>query len=79
MTLSSQRWSGFQLLVLLSQASVFASLSERQLCQHRGDPENPQIFKDGDIVLGGIFSFHSSWKNRQENYTHKPQPLECTR
>ncbi|XP_024911072.1 extracellular calcium-sensing receptor-like [Cynoglossus semilaevis] len=78
MTLSRQRWSGFQLLVLLSQASVFASLSERQLCQHRGDPENPQIFKDGDIVLGGIFSFHSSWKNRQENYTHKPQPLECT-
>ncbi|XP_034723353.1 extracellular calcium-sensing receptor-like [Etheostoma cragini] len=29
-------------------------------------------------MLGGIFSFHTSWKDRQENYTQKPLPLECT-
>ncbi|XP_060929091.1 extracellular calcium-sensing receptor-like [Limanda limanda] len=29
-------------------------------------------------MLGGIFSFHSSWKDREETYTHKPLPLECT-
>ncbi|XP_078102129.1 extracellular calcium-sensing receptor-like [Sander vitreus] len=29
-------------------------------------------------MLGGIFSFHSSWINRQDTYRHKPQPLECT-
>uniref|UniRef100_A0AAQ6A304 G-protein coupled receptors family 3 profile domain-containing protein n=1 Tax=Amphiprion ocellaris TaxID=80972 RepID=A0AAQ6A304_AMPOC len=44
----------------------------------RGDPESPQLFKHGDIILGGTFSFHSRWKDRQETYMHKPLPLECT-
>ncbi|XP_054461304.1 extracellular calcium-sensing receptor-like [Anoplopoma fimbria] len=29
-------------------------------------------------MLGGIFSFHSSWKDRQDTYTQKPLPLQCT-
>ncbi|XP_059187289.1 extracellular calcium-sensing receptor-like [Centropristis striata] len=28
-------------------------------------------------MLGGIFSFHSSWDNRKDTYTHKPLPLHC--
>uniref|UniRef100_A0A3Q3JUD2 G-protein coupled receptors family 3 profile domain-containing protein n=1 Tax=Monopterus albus TaxID=43700 RepID=A0A3Q3JUD2_MONAL len=43
-----------------------------------GDPENPQLSKDGDIILGAIFSFHFSWKVGQDTYMHKPLPLECT-
>uniref|UniRef100_A0A3Q1K224 G-protein coupled receptors family 3 profile domain-containing protein n=1 Tax=Anabas testudineus TaxID=64144 RepID=A0A3Q1K224_ANATE len=48
------------------------------MCQRRGDPENPQLSKDGDILLGGIFAFHGSWKNRKDTYQNKPLPLECT-
>ncbi|XP_017163664.1 extracellular calcium-sensing receptor-like [Poecilia reticulata] len=29
-------------------------------------------------MLGGIFSFHSSWKNSQDNYEKSPQRLQCT-
>ncbi|XP_045929564.1 extracellular calcium-sensing receptor-like [Micropterus dolomieu] len=28
-------------------------------------------------MLGGIFSFHSSWKDRQDTFMHKPLPLQC--
>ncbi|XP_037533465.1 extracellular calcium-sensing receptor-like isoform X2 [Nematolebias whitei] len=30
-------------------------------------------------MLGGIFYFHSSWKNRENTYTQKPLPLDCIR
>ncbi|XP_019943679.2 extracellular calcium-sensing receptor-like [Paralichthys olivaceus] len=75
---SIQRWSekGLALLELLLVVSF--SQAEEPLCRQRGDPENPPLFQDGDIMLGGIFSFHSSWKDRQETYRHKPLPLECT-
>ncbi|CAL8347161.1 unnamed protein product [Arctogadus glacialis] len=43
-----------------------------------GEPEEPQLFKTGDIILGGIFSFHGSWKNIESTYVHSPLPLQCT-
>uniref|UniRef100_A0A3B4VPN5 Olfactory receptor C family, j1 n=1 Tax=Seriola dumerili TaxID=41447 RepID=A0A3B4VPN5_SERDU len=52
--------------------------AEELVCRQRGDPENPQLSNDGDIMLGGIFSFHSSWKDRQDTYMHEPLPLECS-
>uniref|UniRef100_A0A8C9ZCW2 Extracellular calcium-sensing receptor-like n=1 Tax=Sander lucioperca TaxID=283035 RepID=A0A8C9ZCW2_SANLU len=75
---STQRWpeQGWALLQLLLVASF--SQAEEPVCRQRGDPENPQLFKNGDIMLGGIFSFHTSWKDRQDTYRHKPLPLECT-
>ncbi|CAB1438607.1 unnamed protein product [Pleuronectes platessa] len=54
-------------------------VAEEPQCRRRGDPANPPLSQYGDIMLGGIFSFHSSWKDREETYTHKPLPLECTR
>ncbi|KAK2847344.1 hypothetical protein Q5P01_010343 [Channa striata] len=74
----TQKWpeQGWALLQLLLVTSF--SQGEEPLCSRRGDPENPQLSKDGDIILGGIFSFHSTWKDKEETYTHKPLPLECT-
>ncbi|KAG7497018.1 extracellular calcium-sensing receptor-like [Solea senegalensis] len=78
-TMVSLQWcpdKGWTLLQLLLVASF--SQAKELMCRQRGDPENPQVFKNGDIMLGGIFSFHSSWKTRWENYIDKPSPLECT-
>uniref|UniRef100_A0A8C4DRU4 G-protein coupled receptors family 3 profile domain-containing protein n=1 Tax=Dicentrarchus labrax TaxID=13489 RepID=A0A8C4DRU4_DICLA len=57
---------GWVLLQLLLVASF--SQAEESVCWRRGDPENPQLSKDGDIMLGGIFSFHLEWKNTQDTY-----------
>ncbi|KAM9358860.1 extracellular calcium-sensing receptor-like [Symphorus nematophorus] len=67
---------GWALLQLFLVASF--SQAEELTCRRRGDPENPQLSKDGDIILGGLFSFHSTWKDKQETYMHKPLPLQCT-
>ncbi|XP_055370140.1 extracellular calcium-sensing receptor-like [Betta splendens] len=64
--------------VLLTLLVFCFCQEEGPLCRQRGDPEEAQLSKDGDIILGGIFSFHKSWKERLETYTHKPLTLECT-
>ena len=78
---STQRWAKrtWALLMLLLVASVYVSLTEEPMCRRRGDPENPLLSKDGDIMLGGIFSIHEKWNDRQDTYMHKPLPLHCTR
>uniref|UniRef100_A0A3B4AID4 G-protein coupled receptors family 3 profile domain-containing protein n=1 Tax=Periophthalmus magnuspinnatus TaxID=409849 RepID=A0A3B4AID4_9GOBI len=35
------------------------------------------FLKDGEFLLGGIFSFHETWIVREYNYTEKPKPREC--
>ncbi|XP_073350602.1 extracellular calcium-sensing receptor-like [Pagrus major] len=73
---SRQRGPGKGWVLLLLVASF--SQAEEPVCRLIGDPENPQLSKDGDILLGGIFSFHNKWKNRQHTYMQKPLPLQCT-
>uniref|UniRef100_A0A672GUM7 Extracellular calcium-sensing receptor-like n=1 Tax=Salarias fasciatus TaxID=181472 RepID=A0A672GUM7_SALFA len=64
----TQRWpqQGWALLQLYLVVSF--SGSEEPVCRYRGDPDSPLLSQDGDIMLGGIFSFHSSWKDRQNTY-----------
>ncbi|XP_037836528.1 extracellular calcium-sensing receptor-like [Kryptolebias marmoratus] len=54
------------------------SHAEDPKCRQSGDAENPQLVKEGDIMLGGLFSFHTNWKERPDSYMQKPQPLQCT-
>uniref|UniRef100_A0A667YN48 Extracellular calcium-sensing receptor-like n=1 Tax=Myripristis murdjan TaxID=586833 RepID=A0A667YN48_9TELE len=64
------------LLLLLLVASL--SRAEEPVCRQREEAEDPQLSRNGDIILGGIFSFHSSWRSRQDNYMDRPSRVQCT-
>uniref|UniRef100_H2RKR6 G-protein coupled receptors family 3 profile domain-containing protein n=1 Tax=Takifugu rubripes TaxID=31033 RepID=H2RKR6_TAKRU len=63
-------WGLFLLVLSFSQACG-------QVCRHIGEVEKPQLSKEGDVILGGIFYFHNRWKTRENAYTAKPLPTEC--
>ncbi|XP_035381009.1 extracellular calcium-sensing receptor-like [Electrophorus electricus] len=66
----------FALLHLVMTIISF-SKSNGNTCSLRGESVCPQLSKDGDIIVGGIFSFHSSWEITDLSYLVKPPPLKC--
>uniref|UniRef100_A0A3P9A429 G-protein coupled receptors family 3 profile domain-containing protein n=1 Tax=Esox lucius TaxID=8010 RepID=A0A3P9A429_ESOLU len=62
-----------------SNPLVSVIILTQMVCRRRGGLDYPQLAKDGDIILGGIFSIHRSWENEDLNYTKSPPPLQCSR
>lgn len=48
-------------------------------CSIQGLPNPPQLSKDGDVLIGGIFSFHNKWDQPAQIFTSRPKQGECTR
>uniref|UniRef100_A0A8B9J417 Extracellular calcium-sensing receptor-like n=1 Tax=Astyanax mexicanus TaxID=7994 RepID=A0A8B9J417_ASTMX len=48
-------------------------------CSLRGLPNPPQLSRDGDVIIGGIFSFHNSWEQTPDTFTSGPQQPKCKR
>ncbi|XP_046720790.1 extracellular calcium-sensing receptor [Silurus meridionalis] len=57
---------------------VFKVNGEKANCQMIGNPEYPQLSKDGDVIIGGAFSIHSKISLQTLSFTEKPQRLVCT-
>uniref|UniRef100_A0A672K4Y5 Extracellular calcium-sensing receptor-like n=1 Tax=Sinocyclocheilus grahami TaxID=75366 RepID=A0A672K4Y5_SINGR len=47
-------------------------------CILQGNPQAPALFKNGDLVIGGVFSIHDYLRTEKHTYTRQPQPLECS-
>uniref|UniRef100_A0A8C4RT16 Extracellular calcium-sensing receptor-like n=1 Tax=Erpetoichthys calabaricus TaxID=27687 RepID=A0A8C4RT16_ERPCA len=47
------------------------------ICRLQGRPELPQFSKDGDIIIGGIFSFHDNLVNVKPTFNVLPESLKC--
>ncbi|XP_058244164.1 extracellular calcium-sensing receptor-like [Hemibagrus wyckioides] len=41
------------------------------------NPENPLLSKDGDVIIGAIFTIHRGTQIQSLTYTEKPPPLIC--
>ncbi|XP_069053812.1 extracellular calcium-sensing receptor-like [Lepisosteus oculatus] len=52
--------------------------SEKQnICRLQGTGVFPDFFKDGDIMIGGVFAIHSKTEETELNFKTKPQHQEC--
>ncbi|KAK2847787.1 hypothetical protein Q7C36_009469 [Tachysurus vachellii] len=58
-------------------AIINFSTAKESVCILQGEPVYPQLWKNGDIIVGGIFPFHSSWEIRDLSYVSMPPPLKC--
>ncbi|XP_060734338.1 extracellular calcium-sensing receptor-like [Tachysurus vachellii] len=65
-------------LLHVVMAIINFSRANGTACSLQGQPANPQIWKDGDIIVGGAFPFHSSWETIDLSYVFKPPPMKCT-
>uniref|UniRef100_A0A8C1WG93 G-protein coupled receptors family 3 profile domain-containing protein n=1 Tax=Cyprinus carpio TaxID=7962 RepID=A0A8C1WG93_CYPCA len=48
------------------------------ISNNNSNPQAPALFKNGDLVIGGVFSIHDYLRTEKHTYTKQPQPLECS-
>ncbi|TWW77107.1 hypothetical protein D4764_12G0004970 [Takifugu flavidus] len=47
------------------------------ICRLQGSARLPAFSKDGDFVIGGVFSIHRYTVTVNHNYTTMPEPFRC--
>ncbi|KAG7333501.1 hypothetical protein KOW79_003636 [Hemibagrus wyckioides] len=72
-------WETTDLSYVVKPPPVKCTRANGTACSLQGEPANPQIWKDGDIIVGGTFPFHNSWETTDLSYVVKPPPVKCTR
>ncbi|XP_066566365.1 extracellular calcium-sensing receptor-like [Amia ocellicauda] len=60
---------------------VMAVLTSAELpvCRLQGRASLPHLSHEGDILIGGVFAFHSNIETKIYPFTTIPDPLECKR
>ncbi|XP_076853598.1 extracellular calcium-sensing receptor-like [Brachyhypopomus gauderio] len=66
----------FTLLHVIMAIINFSS-ANGTACTLQGESAYPALSKDGDIIVGGIFSFHSSLDITDLSYVVKPPSVKC--
>ncbi|XP_060778997.1 extracellular calcium-sensing receptor-like [Neoarius graeffei] len=58
-------------------AIINSYTAEETACSLHGEPAYPQLWKDGDILVGGIFPFHFTWEKTDLSYIVMPPTMKC--
>ncbi|XP_047010440.2 extracellular calcium-sensing receptor-like [Ictalurus punctatus] len=63
-------------LLHILMAMINLYIAQETTCSVLGEPDYPKLWKDGDIVVGGIFPFHK-WQIMDASYLVKPPSIKC--
>ncbi|XP_018416458.1 PREDICTED: extracellular calcium-sensing receptor-like [Nanorana parkeri] len=63
--------------IYYSTVSLCISFGQPLSCTLRS-PSEIGYFQDGDILIGGFFPVHTSWKQQAYSFTERDQPVTCT-
>ncbi|XP_066566566.1 extracellular calcium-sensing receptor-like [Amia ocellicauda] len=66
-------------MLLLAEIVVIAffARAEKPVCQHYGTQDLPQFSKEGDIIIGGVFSFHVNPILVNPEFKANPEQIKC--
>ncbi|XP_027017641.2 extracellular calcium-sensing receptor-like [Tachysurus fulvidraco] len=64
-------------LVHVLVAIVNYSGANNYTCSLRDENVDPHIWKNGDIIVGAIFPFHSNWDISESSYSVRPSSMKC--
>ncbi|XP_061915977.1 extracellular calcium-sensing receptor-like [Entelurus aequoreus] len=70
----TRRWPASSLLLLLVGLQAVHTLT----CPRWGTPGNRGLFRDGEIVIGGLFHVHYTPPAMDNDFTDEPRYKECT-
>ncbi|XP_026783360.1 extracellular calcium-sensing receptor-like [Pangasianodon hypophthalmus] len=60
--------------ILMAMINLYTA--QEITCSMLGEPDHPQLWRDGDILVGGIFPFHK-WQIMDSSYSVMPPPVKC--
>lgn len=59
--------------------TISLGMAKEENCHILENPAYPLLSKNGDVIIGAVFSIHSGTQIQSLQYTAKPQPLICIR
>ncbi|XP_026783485.1 extracellular calcium-sensing receptor-like [Pangasianodon hypophthalmus] len=62
-----------------AQLLPWANMAKGENCRILENPAYPLLAKDGDVIIGAVFSIHDGTQMQSLPYTEKPHPLICIR
>uniref|UniRef100_W5M3M1 Receptor ligand binding region domain-containing protein n=1 Tax=Lepisosteus oculatus TaxID=7918 RepID=W5M3M1_LEPOC len=66
-------------MLLLVEVTLTAFLirAEKPICNSEGGKEPPILSQEGDVIIGGVFSFHDHLVVEEQSFTTVPGALKC--
>ncbi|XP_036441299.1 LOW QUALITY PROTEIN: extracellular calcium-sensing receptor-like [Colossoma macropomum] len=68
----------FLSMLWITALSPAACKADSVNCRLWAEPQLPDLYMDGDFVIGGIFSIHYYMRSEQNTYTRQPLQLQCS-